>query len=174
MTRYTIRNFVRKSLDNQKKLIIILAAVSVISGVLAAGTQLLFGKSSVYRDEFYIAIDPNLSRPEVNINTAGIPVTVGVWDGEDIKVECIDELPLIVDISEAFEQEITISQDDSFAVSLFTFDLFRYNLKVFLPASVDYRAIKVDTNSGDIEINLPGHMLPILETYSVRGVINIY
>ena len=149
-----IRNFVKKSLDNQRKIFLILLIISVSSGLLALTVQLLFGKSSVYRDTLYIEVDSSL-RPSVSVYTAGMPVEIELWDGEDIKVDCVAELPLII-TQEDEGRFITISQDDGFAVSIFTFDLFRYKLKVYIPKNVEYREVNVATNSGNIEIvNVP-------------------
>jgi len=84
-----------------------------------------------------------------------MPVEIELWDGEDIKVDCVAELPLII-TQEDEGRFITISQDDGFAVSIFTFDLFRYKLKVYIPKNVEYREVNVATNSGNIEIvNVP-------------------
>ncbi|MCL1789425.1 MAG: hypothetical protein FWG33_03625 [Oscillospiraceae bacterium] len=150
----------------------ILISVSVISGLLALGIQLLVGRSSVYRGEVFIELDPNI-RPIVNINTAGIPLEVYAWDERLIKAECISELPLIIEESEELGREISINQDDGFAVSIFTPDLFRYRLKVFLPRGTDYKEINVSTNSGNIEIVLPEMMLAPLSVDTVRGLISI-
>ncbi|MCL1903005.1 MAG: DUF4097 domain-containing protein [Oscillospiraceae bacterium] len=167
-----IRSFIRKSIDNQKKLLFILIGVSLISGVLALAVQLLFGESSVYRGEIYIELNPDI-RPIVNINTAGIPVEVLTWDGDSIKAVCVSELPLIIEESEEFGREVTINQDDGFAVSIFTPDLFRYRLTVFLPRITDYKEINVSTNSGDIDVILPEHMLVALSVDTVRGLSRI-
>ena len=174
-----IRGFVKKSLDNQKKLLVILAAISILSAGLSVAAQFAAGDgsflsgSTVYRDEFYIELDPNARRPTVNVSTAGMPVEVATWNGNNIKVECVAELPLIIDISDEFELEITISQDDSFAVSIFTFDLFRYNLKVYLPLGFDYRELNVSTNSGNMSVALPEAMLAVLNTDTVRGEVRV-
>ena len=50
-----VRNFVKKSLDNQKKLFIILISVCAASGLLAL---VLNGESNVYRAEHYIELNP--------------------------------------------------------------------------------------------------------------------
>jgi hypothetical protein len=144
-----LKSFVKRSLDGEKKLLLILLIISASSGALAFSLQYFFGESTVYRDEFYIDLEPGVN-PIVNINTAGMPVEIVYWSGDDIKVQCVAELPLIVDVTAEESlygtinsQIITISQDDGFAISIFTPDMFRYNLKVFLPESVEFEEINV-------------------------------
>ena len=163
-----IRDFVKKSIDHQKKLLIILVCVSVISGGLAVITQMFFGQSSVYRETFYIELDPVI-RPVVGIHTAGMPIQVYAWDGAHIKVECVAELPLVVTESEEFGREVNIAQDDSFSVSIFTLDMFRYYLRVYLPEGRDYKEINISSNSGNLEVILPEQLLVMSNVNTVRG-----
>jgi hypothetical protein len=132
-----VRRFVRRSIELRKKLLLILAAVSLTTGAAAV---LLRGESTVYR-----AVAEYEPRPYVNIYTAGMPLVVSEWDGEYIRIEVVSELPLIVELCDD-GLEITISQDDGFAVSIFTLDMFRYRLLVQLPR--DYPFKEVNTRDG--------------------------
>jgi hypothetical protein len=155
-----VRSFVKRSLDIKKKLFIILVSISVGAGV---GAVLLNGESSVYRDEFYIPLNPyDETRQVLNIHTAGMPLEVAVHNGEGIKVVCVAESPLIIDNEQ--ENEISIIQDDGFAVSLFTLDMFRYKLRVYLPRGVEFREINIVSVGGNIDI----------DSHSIRaGRVNI-
>ena len=147
----TVRNFVKKSLDNRRKLFLILLSVSVVSGLSAVIIQVLFGTSSVNRENFTVELNPDFAHKQtVNINVSGMSVEVAVYDGDGVKVECVSELPLFV---EEDDHVLTISQDDSFAISVFTPDLFRYKLKVYLPRKLVYREINIVSVSGDVEVN---------------------
>jgi hypothetical protein len=149
-----VRNFVKRSLDNKKKLFIILLTASVVSG-LSALVLNIFGESTVYRGEHYIELNPDRLQT-LSINTAGMPVEIGIWDGDGIKVTAVAELPLIIrsaDEEGEFLPEISISQDDGFAISLFTPDLFRYSMKVYLPRMAEFKEINVTAVSGNVYIN---------------------
>jgi hypothetical protein len=134
-----VRNFVKRSLDNQKKLLIILLTVTVISGLSAAVLQILFGGSSVYREVIFI--EP---KPIININAVGIPLEVDIWDGDTVRVESVAELPLIIVESER-DRELTIERNDDFAISIFTLDMFRYKLKVYLPESFEFNVVNINS-----------------------------
>jgi len=131
-----IRDFVKKSLDNQKKLLVILITISAVSGTLAFLLQTLRGESSVYREQLYL--EP---KRVTDINALGLPVEVEFWDGDTIKVICVAELPLII---EEKEHELKIEQNDDFSVSIFTIDMFRYSLNVFLPRSFEFWEVNVN------------------------------
>ncbi|MCL2035901.1 MAG: hypothetical protein FWG83_00750 [Oscillospiraceae bacterium] len=97
--------------------------------------------------------------PTILINTAGMRVEVVPWDGETVKIECVSELPLIIeDITEESNQgliknqTVTISQDDGFVVSLFTTELFRYRMKVYLPQSRVYKEITVNSSVANTNV----------------------
>jgi len=149
-----VRRFVRRSIEIKKKLFLILLLIAAISGLGAFTVQHFWGQSGVYRATVF-----HEARPTVNIYTAGMAVEVSVWDGEEIKLECVAELPLMIEQDE-YETEVTISQDDGFAVSIFTLDLFRYKLKVFLPKEPElfgetgqYKEINIKTAGGKVSLD---------------------
>jgi hypothetical protein len=141
-----------------KLLLISLSAIAVLSAIAAVSAQQRFAESTrwdtrVYRGRHYIDVAEGVS-PTININTAGMSVEIAVWDGEWVKVEAVAELPII--ISQQIDDgihDITISQDYGFAISFFTLDMFRYNLKIYLPRLVRYERIAIATSGGDVSIN---------------------
>jgi len=147
-----VRSFVKKSLDNKKKIFLVLLTTSIVSGLLA----LVFrGESTVYRGEHLVELNPERSQT-LNIHTAGMPVRVSVWNSDEIKVTAVAELPIIIrdkDPDGEFLDEITIAQDDSFAISLFTPELFRYHLNVYLPRAAVFDEINIVTVSGNVNVN---------------------
>jgi DUF4097 and DUF4098 domain-containing protein YvlB len=146
-----MRRFVKRSIDNQKKLFFILVLTAAVSGLFAFLIQYFFGESRVYRGELYVELNAEV-KPTVNIYTAGMMVDLAVWEGSEVKIECVAELPIIVE-TDKFGEEITISQDDGFAVSIFTLDMFRYKLKVFLPQHIEYKSVSVITSGGNIDVD---------------------
>jgi hypothetical protein len=113
--------------------------------------QTLFGESSVYRDEFYLELTPGV-KPIINISTAGMPAEILTWKGTQIKIRVISELPLIIE-TDKFGEEFWINQDDSFAISLLSFDMFRYKLTVYLPQSAEYKRLNITTAGGNVILN---------------------
>ena len=140
-----VRRFVKRSLDNKKKIFLILLSIAVGTGLSAFAVQYFFGESSVYRSVEYYEV-----KPVVSILTGGMAVEVAVWDGEEIKIETVAELPIFVD--DESEQEIIISQNDDFVVSIFTLDMFRYKLKVYLPV-YEYKEINIISAGGNVNVD---------------------
>jgi hypothetical protein len=162
---------VRRKHDIKKVLLVTLSVIAVLSAIAAVLAQRRFAESTrwdtrVYRGTHHIELAPN-TPPVVNINTAGMAVELAVWDGDSIKIETVAELPLIIaeEIDERFH-EITISQDDGFAISFFTLEMFRYHLRVYLPRWAEYERIAIATSGGDVRIN--GHHLRVLDSVSVE------
>ena len=156
--RSRLTKFVKKSIDNRKKLLIILVCISFVSGISAFLLQFFLGGSTIYRAELFIEVVDDVN-PTILINTAGMRVEVVPWDGETVKIECVSELPLIIeDITEESNQgliknqTVTISQDDGFVVSLFTTELFRYRMKVYLPQSRVYKEITVNSSVANTNV----------------------
>jgi hypothetical protein len=121
------RRFVKKSIDIQKTLLIVLISISAVTGLLAF---FINGESTVYRDELILQ-----NKPVIDIYSAGMRVEILAWDGDVIKVECVAELPLII---EETEDSLKISQDDGFVVSVFTLDMFSYRMVIYLPRSPEF------------------------------------
>ncbi|MCL2632936.1 MAG: DUF4097 domain-containing protein [Oscillospiraceae bacterium] len=138
------KQIIKKSIINPNRVIAVLLVIAVLSGAGAYFVQYRFGGSSVYRVELSYEVKPFLS-----IITAGMPVEVASWDGSEIKLVCVSELPLII---EETEDEIKINQDDGFAVSFLTVDIFNYNLKVLLPRDYEYKEIHIISAGGDVSI----------------------
>jgi DUF4097 and DUF4098 domain-containing protein YvlB len=164
-----IRKYVKKSIDNQKKLFLILLAVTVISGILAFTVQITFGGSSVYRDELFVSIETGFKQT-INIYTAGMPVTISLWNGDDVRIRCVAELPLII---QQTENEITISQDDGFAVSMFTLDMFRYAMEIELPRALEYRRLNITTAGGNVFLNSHHLVAELVTVESKNASINV-
>jgi hypothetical protein len=154
-----------------KLLLVIMSAVTVLSGIAAVLLELRLRDSDrwgtrVYRATHYIELTAGVA-PIININTAGMSVELAVWDGDSVRVRCVAELPLM--ISEEADQgfhEITISQDDGFAISFLTLDMFRYHLRICLPRSAQYQQINMISAGGDIDIN--GHHLRVLDRFTIE------
>jgi len=150
-----VRNFVKRSIELKRKLFLILLSIAIISGAGAFALQYYYGESSVYRNTTYYEV-----KPYIDIYTAGMPVEITTWNGDEIRIECVAELPLIVNDED--ELEIIISQDDSFAISIFTLDMFRYKMKVYLPQNPQfskysehgkYQQINVVSAGGNVDFN---------------------
>ena len=139
------KQFVLNCIKNKKRVFAGLISISVLSGVGAFLMQYMYGNSSVYRAELLAE-----AKPSVNIITAGMPVQIATWNGSEIKLECVSELELLI---EETDKAITVKQDDGFAVSIFTADVFRYNLKVWLPEDGDYKEVNIISAGGDINID---------------------
>ncbi|MDR0222801.1 MAG: DUF4097 domain-containing protein [Oscillospiraceae bacterium] len=160
-----IKRIIKKSVDNKKRFFAVLLAVSAISGTGAYLARNGFGGSSVYRAELFYA-----APPRVSVNTAGIPVEMFAWNGDSIKIECSAELPLIILEDEG---EITISQDDGFAVSVFTLEVLRYRIKIWLPERRDFTEINVTSAGGDVGIDARGLFVRRISVTAKNGGIRI-
>jgi hypothetical protein len=166
---------VKRRLEKPKLLLVILLIIAVISGALTVLAEYYYRRydsrdvwnTRVYRSVHHIELDSQVA-PIINIYMAGMPVEIAVWDGDTIKLQCVSELPLIIDeeIGEGFLHEITVSQDDGFAISFFTLDMFRYNLKVYLPRWAQYEQINIVSSGGNVRIN--GHHLSVLNTVNIE------
>ncbi|MDR0197854.1 MAG: hypothetical protein LBI36_06530 [Oscillospiraceae bacterium] len=160
-----IKRIIKKSVDNKKRLFAVLVAVSIVSAAAAVLTRNAFGGSSVYRAELFCA-----APPRVNVNTAGIPVEILPWDGGFIKINCSAELPLII---KEDENELTVSQDDGFAVSVFTPEVLGYHIKVWLPSERDYTEINIVSAGGDVAFDARGLSVRRVYVVSKNGGIKI-
>jgi DUF4097 and DUF4098 domain-containing protein YvlB len=159
-----LNKFIKKSIDNQKRLFVILLAISVVSGGLAFFVQYRWGGSTVYRAELLFE-----AKREIHITTAGMPVQIDSWDGEGIKIVCVAELPIII---EEGENSITVKQDDEFTISLFTLDILRYNMKIYLPAD-EIHEINVLSAGGSISINAHGLNVLSVSVTTKNGAVSI-
>jgi tellurite resistance-related uncharacterized protein len=160
--------------NNIKLLIVILTVISVLSALAAAGAQYryaertdLWGDTRVYRATHLIELHEGVF-PEINIYLAGMSVEVAVWEEPFIKVECVAELPLIItdNYEPRYKHEITIAQDDGFAISFMTLDLFRYHMKVYLPRFAHYGQINIVSSGGDVSVN--AHHLRVREAVQIQ------
>jgi len=147
------------------KLIAVLAAVSVLSGMAAYFTRSKFGGPTVCRGGTAIS-----AKQTVIIESAGLPVIISACDGEEIIVEYASELP--VNFIES-EGEVRIIQDDGFAVSLFVWDALSYYIKVSLPVWYEYKKIKATTAGGDISIDCDRLVLDDVELTTKNGGIDV-
>jgi hypothetical protein len=142
----------------------------IISALAAVVAQNIYGDDSqirVYRNTHHIPLSPDIP-PVLSVATAGMPVEISLWDGGDIKVEVVSELPLIIEdvFVPYISHDIKITQDDGFAISFFTFALFRYNLKIYLPRWSEYERVSIISSGGDIVLN--AYHLRVSETVSIE------
>ena len=83
------------------------------------------------------------------ISTSGLDLEIKGYEGKEILVEYANDMPVIVE--ESSEDYLKITQDDSFTLSLFARDQFRYKMTVWLPES-DYREFYLNSGSGTISL----------------------
>jgi hypothetical protein len=146
-------------MEAKKKALLILSIIAAVSLVMTVLLQRRFAESTrwdagVYRGTHHFELTAGVT-PVINIITAGMPVQLEVWDGDTVKVTAVAELPLMIseEIDEGYAHEITIIQDDGFAISFFTLDLFRYNMRVYLPRAFEYEQINIVSAGGEVGIN---------------------
>ncbi|MCL1831583.1 MAG: DUF4097 domain-containing protein [Oscillospiraceae bacterium] len=148
---------VKRKRDIKVKLLIALSLLCALSSAAAVLAERYasdrFG-GYVSRDTRYVELAKDMSHI-INIHTAGIPLSIETWDGDTVKVSYVSELPVIISEKDedGYTRETTISQDDGFAVSFFTLELFSYHMKVYLPQDVKYKQINIKSVSGDVVLN---------------------
>jgi DUF4097 and DUF4098 domain-containing protein YvlB len=122
-----------------------LGAVTLTATVIGLVLQITAVKngtaSTVFSEQKYTP-----PKNYVKINVTSTPVTIRNYDGKEILVKYLGETPLSVTES---DDSVTVTQDDSFALSLFTLKQFRYELQIWLPET-DFRALEVASASGNI------------------------
>jgi len=150
---------------NRLRLLAVLAAISILSGIAAYYTRNKFGGSTVCRAR--LAFEPKKS---VIIETAGLPVTISASTGDRITAEYVSELPLI---TEETEDSLKIAEDDGFAVSVFSRDSLKYHIKITLPIGVYYDRIRIKTAGGNIDFDTAGLGVSGITAATKNGGINI-
>ncbi|MCL2754444.1 MAG: DUF4097 domain-containing protein [Oscillospiraceae bacterium] len=170
----------RVKLKANKKIValITLLSISLTSAVAAVLAERRYGDrwdTRVYRAVHVIELHENYA-PELEIYVAGMAVEIAVWEEAFIKVECVAELPLIIidDYEPRHKHEIRIAQDDGFAISFMTADLFRYHLKVYLPRGAEFKRLGIVSAGGSVTLN--AHHLRVREEVNIAtssGQVNL-
>ena len=79
------------------------------------------------------AVRESLSFPAASylyISTSGLDFEIKSYEGKDILVEYVNDMPIIVE--ESNEDYLKITQDDFFTISLFSKDQFGYKMTIWL------------------------------------------
>ena len=161
-----------------KLLIVVLTAISILSAgaaVLAEHRYADRWDTRVYRDTHYIDLYEGVF-PEINIYVAGMSAQIEIWEEPFIKVEAVAELGIIItdEYEPRYRHEITIAQDDGFAISFMTLDMFNYHMKVYLPRFAQYGQINIISSAGDINMN--AHHMRVRERVRIEtasGTVNV-
>ena len=103
------------------------------------------------------------------ISTSGLDFEIKSYDGEEIRVEYTNDMPIIVE--ESSEDYLKITQDDYFTLSLFAKDQFGYKMTVWLPES-NYREFYLSSGSGAITLEGTQSLYTKLRTRSGNIYIN--
>ena len=85
----------------------------------------------------------------IDVATTNMDFDIKPWSGEKIKLEYVNDSRMLV--LQADENYLTLAQDDSFTLSLFTADVFSYKMTLFLPEN-DYRELSLTSSSGGISL----------------------
>jgi hypothetical protein len=95
----------------------------------------------------------------LRISMTYLPVTLTVYDGDEIIIDYIGETALTVE--ETYDYEWSVKQAEDFALSLFAPEMFGYGLTVKIPRQ-EYRDISISTGSGDVTVDgLIAHALTV-------------
>lgn len=115
--------------------------------LLAAGValQLLRGGGTITRDVLELPVANNLK-----ISCTALDLMLHSYDGDTIRIEYSNDLPLTYDTSE--EGVLRLTQDASFSLSMFSLGQFSYRADIYLPRR-SYRDFRIDTTSGDIFVD---------------------
>lgn len=103
------------------------------------------------------------------ISTSGLDFEIKSYEGKEILVEYVNDMPIIVE--ESSEDYLKITQDDFFTISLFAKDQFSYKMTVWLPES-DYREFYLDSGSGTITLEGTRSLYTKLRTRNGNIYIN--
>ncbi|MDR1754761.1 MAG: DUF4097 domain-containing protein [Eubacterium sp.] len=132
-----------------KKIILVFGSIAAVSFILMIAFQLisvnLFGfKGSVFRTETSVLI-----KKYVTIEVTNIPLNINTYNGEDIKINYVNETDLII---EETMHDILIKQDPDFSFSLFSKDQLNYRMDVSLPDRI-YNSVSIITTSGEVNLD---------------------
>ncbi|MDE6725593.1 MAG: DUF4097 domain-containing protein, partial [Ruminiclostridium sp.] len=103
------------------------------------------------------------------ISTSGLDFEIKSYEGKEILVEYVNDMPIIVE--ESSEDYLKITQDDSFTLSLFAKDQFGYKMTIWLPES-DYREFYLNSGSGTITLEGTHSLYTKLRTRNGNIYIN--
>ena len=85
----------------------------------------------------------------IYVSTSGLDFEIKHYDGQGILLDYVNDSRIITE--EADVNYLRLTQDDSFAISLFARDQFDYKMTLWLPEN-DYREFYLDSGSGDIAL----------------------
>lgn len=85
----------------------------------------------------------------IYVSTSGLDFEIKRYYGQGILLDYVNDSKIIVEESDI--NYLRLTQDDSFAISLFAKDQFGYKMTLWLPEN-DYREFYLDSGSGDIAL----------------------
>lgn len=121
---------------------LILGAVFLALGV---ALQLYLGGGTITKQTLEFPPANN-----IRISCTALDMSLHSYDGDVIRVEYTNDLPLSYDTSE--EGVLRLTQDASFSLSMFSLSQFSYRVDIYLPQRA-YRDFKLDSTSGDIYVD---------------------
>ena len=124
------------------RLLIITAAAAAVFGALAFVFRNAEHDIAAEGDELYPVCD------YIDINLVRLNAEILPYSGDKIRVCYKNNLPLIV---EHGDNKITISEDESFVISLFPSESTSFGVTVYLPER-SYRDISVSTGGGNVSV----------------------
>lgn len=105
----------------------------------------------------------------IYLSTSSLDFEIKYHDGQGIMIDYVNDSSIIIE--ESNKNYLRLVQDDSFAISLFAKEQFRYKLTLLLPKN-DYREFYLSSGSGDITLYETAAEYTELHTRS--GDIKIY
>lgn len=135
------------------RLLIITAAAAVIFGALAFAFRNAEHDNAAEGDEYFAVCD------YIEINLVRLNAEILPYDGDEIRVCYKNNLPLII---EQGDNKITVSEDESFVISLFPSASTSFGVRVYLPER-SYREISVSTGGGNVTVGrVDGRTLSVM------------
>ncbi|MCM1055154.1 MAG: DUF4097 domain-containing protein [Bacteroides sp.] len=136
------------SAGRKSKMIWFALALSALTLAAAAEIQYLSSEagfeSTVVRERLVFN-----NAKYLKVSTSNLNYELRFHDGDGILVEYVNDTPMIIEQTDA--NYLKLVQDDSFTLSLFARDQFRYKMTVWLPEN-DYREFYLDSGSGSITL----------------------
>lgn len=116
-----------------------LAAAFAAAAVLIPGESL--GAAAEGSEDFALC-------EYIDIDLLSVPVSVIPYEGERIKLEWRNDVPLTTELG---DNSLTITESSEFVISLFAGDTTDYAVQLYLPKEY-YRSITIYTAAGDVTL----------------------
>ncbi len=116
-----------------------LAAAFAAAAVLVPGESL--GSAREGNEEFPLC-------EYINVDLLSIPVSVIPYDGDRIRFDWRNDVPLTAEVG---DNSLTITESSEFVISLFAGDTGDYGMRLYLPREY-YRNIVIYTAAGDVNL----------------------